>query len=720
MRPAFILAAVLSLAVGSAHASPSRAVFVEFQAASDDDAGIAYLLYSMISESLIEGAGDRIAAGEDVEMYLGSSAVTCREKQSCLDKIAEEFDASAAVFATISRSGTDINVSFEFVSCATGRVLDSADVTYEAGDEGQLAQELLGRLDDNLAAAESQEEDSYADEAPVPVDDDVDWDEDEPDFDPAPDEEESPPTDTPVEERSAVSVEPPPAEDDWRSEEEEEPEDDWRSEEEPTDDWRSEEEAEDDWRSEEEEDDDWRSEEAERDWGEDTEKEASEEQGEQESPTGGFVIHQTTTSEPADTGDDYSRGYTSTDTTSDATTDVASETRGRGRRRNKEPETTETGEAETQSSTSSRYSARDYLRDEPKQTRRTRERREEEEEEPTSSSRYSRSSSEDERAPTRSDERTRRGSRRPRHPEDHETATTSGGRDIDPDLLETFDDEDMALFDETGRSGTGTLTYQEASEKGMGPSEYRRYSSSGLTLETWRHERYNHRGKFHLRFGGFYALGGLDSYYSARVVMWDETDVLETYYWQSFGFSALGGGGTIGLGMGVAPAVDLGLDVSILVGKQWLLRQYRTPDDSESTIENVDPADIPKGTAVSLMVDPKVRIYFAPFKAVKPYGGFGLAMMFLPPFDVPEEWVPDRSTTFVLGLEPTLGIQFDSALGFGFFIEVPFTGYVATNNGIESGHEGEQHVLLDDEKNDPPEPVPRYMLRVQLGLQVRM
>jgi len=654
--PSWLLSATLPLLLwtAAAHAAQSRAVLVEFQPISDADAGIAYLLYSTISESLVDKAGSAVAAGEDVEMFLGSSATTCRDKQACLDKVAEEFDASAAIFARISREGTDIHILYEFVSCATGRQLDGGEVTYEAGDEGQFADLLNRRLESNLAAAEREEDGDFDDygsasaTAAVDPDDDVDWEEERDHADAYAD----PYADTDADPDEDAAADPDETGDDRRYDA-----------------------AESDY-----------------DLAFDGDYDAE-----------------------IDAGDDPSRADSGYDSDYDRTSDYE-----RTVDDDADEEDDDSAAAAGGPSTS-RYSARQYLRDgakepesssEPKPSPR-------EERERRTANRYSRDSEEDAEEAQQQPRQTRGGRRKPKHPEDHEDATAATGRDIAPELLETFDDEDSALFDETERSGTATLTYQEASEKGMGPSEYKKYSSSGLTYGEWSRERYNHKGRFHIRFGGFYALGGIDSYYSARVVMWDETDILDTYYWQSFGFSAVGGGGTLGLGIGVAPAVDLSLDASLVVGRQWLLRQSRTPDSTESTITNVDPADIPKGTAVHFLIEPKVRVYFTPYRAVKPYAGFGLALLFMPPFDVPEEWVPPRSTTVIFGLEPALGIQFDSPLGFGFFIETPFTGYLPSK-GVETVREGEQHVLLDDELNDPPTPVPMYMFRLQLGLQVRM
>lgn len=252
--------------------------------------------------------------------------------------------------------------------------------------------------------------------------------------------------------------------------------------------------------------------------------------------------------------------------------------------------------------------------------------------------------------------------------------------------------------------------------------EYHQFQRSGASYDSWQERRFSHKGKFHLRFAGFYAMGGIDMYYSERAVL-NSTEVLERYWWQSFGMRAASGGGTFGLGFGVAAPVDISVEFSLLYGEQWLMREYRNPDGSQSTIDTHNEDNpIPRGPAMHVLIEPKGRFYFTPHKAVKPYGGFGVALFFMPPFEVPEEWAQDRPGTFVLGLEPALGVQFDTPVGLGFFIEAPFTIYLATDHGIEQGTSGSTAYLTEEEKNLPPDPasVPRFMLRAQVGVQIRM
>ncbi|MDP7113154.1 MAG: hypothetical protein QGH45_14370, partial [Myxococcota bacterium] len=52
--------ALTSGLIQSALAADSKLVVVEFQPATDDDAGLAYLLYSTVSESLTNDSGDTV------------------------------------------------------------------------------------------------------------------------------------------------------------------------------------------------------------------------------------------------------------------------------------------------------------------------------------------------------------------------------------------------------------------------------------------------------------------------------------------------------------------------------------------------------------------------------------------------------------------------------------------------------------------------------------
>ena len=667
---AWFAMAIIATMPAPAEATDGRIVVVEFQPATDDDAGLAYLLYSTVSESLANSGRDELAAGEDVEMYLGSAAADCHRKRSCLDKLAERFDASAALMATIDRDGLEIGVTYAFVSLSTGNVLEQGKRVYQAGEETSLTQLILDKLDGVLSAAED-EEGNVGDggEAAVAM---------------------APPAGDRQRDRDRET--------DARTDEQDRSEASHYSAREYE-----------------------RSVSAERA----AEKQDRQQQAEAARVALALEREERFRRESAERENRYSRESSEQGDRSTRERDDRS-TRERDDRSTRERDDRATSEREDRD-----------RRDRDERDRREREEREQRERERVrvrdlgdgeGATEQTEESGRAERKATRT---TRRDSetadqgpsertvrppreRRRKHPED---APSGDPPLIDPVLLETFDSADDAMWGEEGRSGTTRLTREEAAANGIGAAEYRAYVNSGLTFDGWSRKRYDHKGRFHLRFAGFYALGGLDMYYSVRVVR-EASEILETYYWQSYGFRALSGGGTFGLGFGVAPAVDLSAEVSLFYGEQWLLREWRTPDRTTSTIGSI--ADPPVGSVLHFLIAPKARFYLTPFKPVKPYGGFGFALIFMPGFDVPEEWAPDRPGSFVLGLEPTLGVQFDTALGIGIFIEAPFTGYVGSDHGVESGLVGEGAYLTEEEKNDPPSPVPRYMLRAQVGIQIRI
>ena len=670
MRRALLCALTALFALGSVipvRSADAKVVMVEFQPATDDDAGLAYLLYSTISEELMSEGNGQVVAGEDVEMYLGSAAGDCHKKRSCLDKLAERFQADVAMMATVARDELRFSVTYAFISTTTGNVLEQGRRDFEAGEERKLTEMILDKIDAAIAAAAEDEWSSEVDDGD-----------------------------------SAGSGDPPEtAEDDRYDDEPDEYTLDERYDDEP-DEYTPDE------REPEPEDGDDRSRYSARAF-----EETSSRKSEEEKEARAKAAEAERLARARDREDRYAR--------TDENGDEPDDRDGRQSRYSRDREDSEERD--------DRYSRdREDRSDREVSDRERRDRTDRDrvkvrdlgdgeekdaggakEKERKTTSRTP-TSSQEERSPA-----TTRRERSKKYPEDSDPADDAPL--IDPDLLDTFDSEDDALFAEEGRSGTTRLDQGEASELGVGPAEYRAYANSGLTFDGWTRKRYDHKGKFHLRFAGFYALGGLDMYYSVRVVR-DASEVYETYYWQTFGFRSVSGGGTFGLGFGVAPAVDLSAEVSMYFGEQWLLREWRTPDGTESTINSTD--EPPRGGAMHLMIAPKTRFYFAPFKPVKPYAGFGFALIFMPPFDVPEEWAPDRPGSFVLGLEPTLGMQFDSPLGVGFFFEVPFTGYVGSDHGVESNLSGEGAYLSEEEKNDPPIPVPRYMLRVQLGIQIRI
>ncbi len=589
---------------GAARAADGRLVVVEFQPVTDDEAGLAYLVYSTVAEGVSGEGHPDVIAGEDVEMYLGGAASDCDRKPSCLTKLAERFDATVAVFTSISRKGTQLAVEMRFISLRSGAVLESARRRYEAGEEGQITDLILDRVEGVIEAA-SWEEDDLADsvaddgeEEDTGDGDDIDWDEDEDEDDGG---------------GTAVAVAGPAGRDDG-------------------------------------------------DTG------ADGDDGVGRSSDDGEDDHYRRSGRDDEEDDRYRRS---------------------GRDDGEDDRYRRSGRDDEEDGADAVQSDRDEDRKKSKKSKKDTKRKKK------------RGDGEDDGA------------------DDGDTEEETPL--IDPDLLETFDDYDSSLYDETERAGSGQdMTLEEAAEQGIGKIEFRQFQWSGLSVREWKHRRFDHKGTFHIRAGGFYGLGGLDMYYSTRVVVNPTTGApMENYYWQSLGFSAGSGGGALGAGFGVSSVVEIGLEFAVIAGEQWLLRERRTPDSVTINTFGTTSRPPPQGAAAYLGVEPKARFYVLPFKRLKPYGGLALEMLFMPGFKIPEEWAEDRPASFVLGFQPALGLQLDTPTKLGFFLEVPFTVYLATDHAVETGTEGETDYLTDSEQNEMYPPT-RFMMQVKAGVQIRI
>jgi len=276
------------------------------------------------------------------------------------------------------------------------------------------------------------------------------------------------------------------------------------------------------------------------------------------------------------------------------------------------------------------------------------------------------------------------------------------GPDLDTDLE---DDPDLT---------SDYLSAEEARRIGMKRAEYKRYEQSGLTYDEWLDTRFSHARRLHIRVGGAFASGGLDMFYSTRVVM-ENGLIQENYWWQSIGNRSAAGSFVFGVGYGVTAVTQLGVDFSMVFARQHLLCESR---DLGTGDDNIGSSGQLHKDAAHVVIQPRGRFMLLPTKRVKPYLGAGLAMIFMPSFDMPEKWAQERPVTFVLGLEPLVGVQLDTATGIGFFVEVPFAIYAVSNQGYASGHTGEG--LLAESELNAVYPPSRVLLRVQAGIQLRL
>ncbi len=242
--------------------------------------------------------------------------------------------------------------------------------------------------------------------------------------------------------------------------------------------------------------------------------------------------------------------------------------------------------------------------------------------------------------------------------------------------------------------------------------------SALFVLPAWADEspdRFEHGKKFHVHVGAAVSAGGLDSYYSRRDVV-EDGEVLDTWAWQSIGFTEPRGGLVAGVGIGATSWLWAGVDFTFVGCQKWLLEEYRTADSSENTIGSTTIPAIER--TWSVLIEPKIRLWIVPTSPVKPYGGLGLGFLIVEGFELDSEWAPDRPAALIFGPSPTFGVQIDLSAVLGLFIETPFMFYVDPGHANEE-EEGAADLLLDDEHNMPYQAT-LHMWRLQMGLQLRI
>lgn len=153
---------LLVVAVAALYPAPAlargRAVIVEFQPSTDEEAGLAFLLYDYVAQQLVESSGGGIVAGEAVQLYLGRNAVDCGESPACLQKLGQRFGAELVVTGVVSREGATVRVRLDFFASADGSKLGELKRSFPAGEDsviGVALREAIGiAMPDALAVAD--------------------------------------------------------------------------------------------------------------------------------------------------------------------------------------------------------------------------------------------------------------------------------------------------------------------------------------------------------------------------------------------------------------------------------------------------------------------------------------------------------------------------------------------------------------------------------------
>ncbi len=314
----------------------------------------------------------------------------------------------------------------------------------------------------------------------------------------------------------------------------------------------------------------------------------------------------------------------------------------------------------------------------------------------------------DRRGDTRRDER-----RTPSRDHDDDR----GRRNTRTDDIEDLDDEPR---DNEPKAGKGVMSFSDARKKGMGPSEYRRYSRQGGTWNEWKKKRHRHGRVFSLRLSGGLVAGATKLMYSTTVHLQDGGRKDEEYSWGTTG-SGTSGYGVVGLGFSVADFLEVGFEGGVLYGQQLLRREYTAGYDVDGDGLNettVGTAPWDSGPAAFALVDPRVRVFFTPNSPVKLYAGLGVPILLAPGFEKNiEEVYSTRPSSVLVGIEPAVGLQIDSPSGLGFYVDMPL-GILVGLGKADFLSDPNLGGISPTEKEPKPDAT-KVLFRLGAGLQAR-
>ncbi len=156
---------------------------------------------------------------------------------------------------------------------------------------------------------------------------------------------------------------------------------------------------------------------------------------------------------------------------------------------------------------------------------------------------------------------------------------------------------------------------------GMQAGDYLRYRNSGLDLPTWRERAEGRRFQLLIRASGGYVNGPVDAEYYGRYAV-QGLQTVDAYSAQSVA-SGSSGTGSLELGFGVHPMVDVSVRVGLAGGNFVYLISQESTDD-------LDDGRVPESVTTqqsSLIVGPRATVSFLPASAIHPTFGFGAYWM---------------------------------------------------------------------------------------------
>ena len=267
-----------------------------------------------------------------------------------------------------------------------------------------------------------------------------------------------------------------------------------------------------------------------------------------------------------------------------------------------------------------------------------------------------------------------------------------------------YADPDEVDLDARERRGDSVASYTDAQRAGYSPREYKRYVASGMTLDGYAQHRWDLKGRFYLRAGGYYGGGWTTRRYATVVFVRPGGVKTDEYAWERLGPSKYGNpGGGIGFGFAPIALLAVEVDVGLMYAQQDLRREYDSNDIGTNIPQYPQTVD-----TAHFLIDVRARFFVPSLKRVKFTPGLGATVVVMQGFQItPEEPLnyTSRPVTGVIGVTPVVGIVLAASPFLSLAIDVQPTIYLtqaATRYEEHMLFNGETEPRLPDSDKQPP------------------
>ncbi len=265
------------------------------------------------------------------------------------------------------------------------------------------------------------------------------------------------------------------------------------------------------------------------------------------------------------------------------------------------------------------------------------------------------------------------------------------------------EDDDVSL-DARDQRGDSVASYSKAQRAGYSPREYKRYTASGMTLEVYEQHRWDMKGRFYLRVGGYYGGGWTTRRYATVVFVRPGGVKTDEYAWERLGPAKYGNpGGGIGVGFAPISLLAVELDVGVMYAQQDLRREY----DSNDIGTNIPQYPQTKDTA-HVTVDLRARFFVPSLNRVRFTPGLGASIIVMQGFQIaPEEPLnyTSRPLAGVFGVTPLVGLVLSPSPFLSLALDVQPTIFITQGAARYEEHmlfNGETEPRLPDADKQPP------------------